>query len=143
MITTEINNWFKQLEQEPNNYKLKTHKMIRTNELTVLLRSNTQGIDEKCLVIATITIEEKWRSKGLFKSFIKYLSEVNPWDRIIIEDIENTQLLAYFKKNFNPVNKNYETSFIINSNDLEKLSSSFFLKNQNNFVVFKSPFDKL
>ena len=122
--------WFKLLDEE-------LKKTGRANQfdrcqmeipsVTLLMRCRTNGISGLCLVIGTIRLDESMQNQGWFKSFIKYCCEINPWDKVVIEDVENKYLLIFCQKHkFDEVSKRYQTSFIVNQKAIEAIDANEF-----------------
>ncbi|EKN4034342.1 hypothetical protein [Yersinia enterocolitica] len=88
---------------------------LSENGIEVLVRYRTNGMDEPCLVLSTIRLPKEIQRKGWLKSFLTYCINVNPWEEIIIEDVENKDLFNFFKKlDFTIFDDFHSTTFMVN-----------------------------
>lgn len=53
---------------------------------------------EECFDIASISIEKEYQNQGYFKCLLLALTEINPYDYIYIEAVQNEILLDYLKR---------------------------------------------
>jgi len=125
-IKEQMEKWFSAVHDE---YKL--NQVVRKNDkremrakgISLLMRCQTNDIDELCLVIATVRLDSSLQSKGWFKSFLNYCIDVNPWKKLAIEDVDNLRLREFCKNSgFNPVSNFFPTSFIVNQNFIKSIS---------------------
>lgn len=77
-----------------------------------------------CLTICTVRLPPEIQHKGWFKSFLKLCCELNPWEDVIIEDVENPHLLAFCRRNgFNVIDPSYKTTYIVNKQAVMSLET--------------------
>ncbi|ENB4343301.1 hypothetical protein ABHP84_003951 [Vibrio parahaemolyticus] len=121
-----MENWIAAVIEE---YEL--HGEVRKNDrcnigssgISLLMRCQTNDIDELCLVIATVRLDEPLQGKGWFKSFLKYCIDINPWKIVAIEDVDNLRLRTFCKNSgFTPISKFFSTSFIVNQPFMKNLT---------------------
>lgn len=76
------------------------HKQCELSEggASVLLRNSTNGVEGFCLVIATVRLEPEAHRKGWFKALLHLCLTINPWPRLIIEDVENPHLREFLER---------------------------------------------
>ncbi|MCL1047049.1 hypothetical protein L2737_17260 [Shewanella electrodiphila] len=92
--------------------------------IKLLFRNETNDIDGKCLVIASIFLSDDMQRKGFLKSLLKYLVGKSPYEFIAFEDIDNPILLSFCKRNsFEPVSKMYPNSMLVHKSKLQSLSA--------------------
>jgi hypothetical protein len=110
-------------EYKLNQYVTKYDRCnIRSKGISLLMRCQTNDIDELCLVVGTIRLHESLQSQGFFKSFLNYCIDINPWEILAIEDVNNLRLRDFCRKSgFKPVSNFFPTSFIIDTNFIKSL----------------------
>lgn len=67
----------------------------------VYVRRSERRLDDRwvnTLDVASISIPEKERGRGWFRSFRRIVEAVNPWDAVYYEAVINPDLDAYFRK---------------------------------------------
>ena len=100
---------------------------MSSNGISLLMRCQTEGVDELCLVIATIRLDNSLQSKGWSKSFLNYCININPWDKLVIEDVDNLRFRDFCKNSsFTPVSNFFSTSFIVNQAFIKNLKVETF-----------------
>lgn len=129
-IKEQMERWISSVLEE---YKL--NQDVRNNDrcemnakgISLLMRCQTNHIDELCLVIATVRLDPSLQSQGWFKSFLSYCIDVNPWEKLVIEDVDNLRLREFCKNSgFKPVSHFFHTSFIVNHNIIKKINVKVF-----------------
>jgi hypothetical protein len=124
-IQQQMENWLiSAIKEFKLNNNVKTHDRceMRSEGITLLMRCQTNHIDELCLVIAAVRLEKSLQSQGWLKSFLSYCIEINPWKLLVIEDVDNLRLREFCKKSgFKPVSDFFSTSFIIDPDFIKSL----------------------
>lgn len=96
---------------------------MSSNGISLLMRCQTNHIDDLCLVIATVRLDESLQSQGWFKSFLNYCIDINPWQIVAIEDVDNLRLREFCKNSgFTPISNFFSTSFIVNQQFVKSLT---------------------
>lgn len=96
---------------------------LRAEGVAILLRNSTNDVLERCFVIATVQIELEAQRKGLFKAFLKECWRVNPWHRLVIEDVSNPHLTGFLQKiNASKLSDFYPTTFEVHRTLLSRFS---------------------
>ncbi|WP_036798235.1 hypothetical protein [Photobacterium marinum] len=125
-IKEQMENWITAVIKEYElNGEVRKHDRCNmiSNGISLLMRCQTNDIDELCLVIATVRLDKSLQSQGWFKSFLSYCIDINPWDIVAIEDVDNPRLREFCKKNgFAPISKFFATSFIVNQQFMKTLA---------------------
>ncbi|GAB0109006.1 hypothetical protein [Pseudoalteromonas distincta] len=129
-IKEQMERWLSSVLDE---YKL--NQEVRNNDrcemsakgISLLMRCQTNDIDELCLVIATVRLDSSLQSQGWFKSFLNYCVDINPWEKLAIEDVDNLRLRDFCKNSgFEPVSNFFATSFIVNQYFIKSLNVKVF-----------------
>jgi len=74
---------------------------LEDKKMAVYVRKSKRYLDNvlmNCVDIGSVNIEEKYRGKGTFSSFLKKIEKINPYKVIYIENILNDNLAKHFKK---------------------------------------------
>ncbi|OED71332.1 hypothetical protein A143_17155 [Vibrio splendidus ZS-139] len=121
-----MDNWISAVIEENDLYG-EVRKNDRCNMsisgISLLMRCQTNDIDELCLVIATVRLDKSLQSQGWFKSFLNYCIDINPWEIVAIEDVDNLRLREFCKDSgFAPISKFFSTSFIVNQQSMKSLT---------------------
>lgn len=96
---------------------------IQERGITVGLRQSSNLYDGDCLSIHIVRLDEEIQNKGWFKSFLKLCCDYNPWKDVIIEDVKNPHLLAFFRKHdFKVLDKFYPDTYIVNADKIQVLA---------------------
>ena len=94
-LTQQLELWL-MLAQSPNGQSGQwANCELREKGATVLVRSGTNCVHGSCLVVATVQIEPEAQRKGLFKAFLASCWQLNPWHRLVIEDVANPNLRSF------------------------------------------------
>lgn len=124
------NNYKEELQSFFEETYIKT-KWILDKEMKIYVRKSQRYIEFQrftSLDIATVEVyDEEKRGKGLFKTFIKYVSEVNPYDIVYMENVGG-DFLNYFKPNW----------YVHEYNSVENICECFYLPTE---VLFKLTHD--
>lgn len=97
---------------------------IRESEIAVLLRSRTNCVADKCFVIAAIRLPEQVQHKGWFKSFLTECCKVNPWSKLIIEDVDNPNLRNFLESlNSVVLNDFFKTTYVVPKANVLRLNA--------------------
>jgi hypothetical protein len=65
------------------------------------------------LVIATVCVPEELRRKGWFKEFYRFCTESELWDRVVVEDVENSHLRSYLARmGCKQFSKSFPTTYV-------------------------------
>jgi hypothetical protein len=85
--------------------------------IRVLVRKKLERINEtnmECLVIAAVEVPVPMQQNGWFKSFLSLCCEINPWDAVVIEDVENEHLQAFCERlGFIVFNPFFKTTYLV------------------------------
>jgi hypothetical protein len=86
---------------------LTRNKWIYLTVVKIYVRKSKRYLDlpishykdlEECFDIASISIEKEYQNQGYFKSLLLALTEINPYNYIYIEAVQNEHLTYYLKK---------------------------------------------
>jgi hypothetical protein len=61
-------------------------------------RRSIGGIPIQCLDIASVELQTRQRGKGRFTSFLQHVANINPWDAIYFESVNNEWLWDSFRR---------------------------------------------
>jgi len=109
----------------------KSNHVVRKNNrcnmnvkgISLLIRCQTEGVEEQCLVIGSVSLSDSMQSQGWFKSFLNYCIDINPWEKLVIEDVNNLRLREFCRNSgFKPVSNFFSTSFIVDQNFIKNLN---------------------
>lgn len=96
---------------------------LEENGIRVLLRQYTNRYPGDCLTICAVDLPERLRNRGWFKSFLVHCCKLNPWQDVIIEDVKNSHLLGFCKRNdFTVLDDFYPDTFIVNQHIVSSMS---------------------
>ncbi len=94
-LTKQLELWLR-LAQSPNGQTGQwANCELREEGVVVLVRSGTNCVPSPCLVVATIQVKPEAQGKGLFKAFLARCWHLNPWPRLVIEDVANPNLRSF------------------------------------------------
>ncbi|KGB10166.1 hypothetical protein DR73_4421 [Enterobacteriaceae bacterium ATCC 29904] len=115
-IEQQIIRWLDEIDQNgTSSVEFNRGVELADHGLVVLLRPYTNRYSGLCFSICTVRLPPEIQHKGWFKSFLKLCCELNPWNDVIIEDVENPYLLAFCKRNrFEIIDPFYKTTYIVN-----------------------------
>lgn len=112
-IIEQLNKWLVFAKEDPLRQWDRCN--IQSCGIKILMRSQTNCISEKCLVIATVCLSEEMQRKGWFKSFLAHCCNINPWGLVVIEDVDNVNLRCFLEKlDCKVLNASYATTYIVN-----------------------------
>lgn len=99
---------------------------LEKDGIRVLVRKKQDFIDgtcKECLVIAAVKIPGPLQNKGWFKSFLSLCCAVNPWDAIVIEDVENEYLRRFcVRLDFRVFDPFFKTTYLVNEARFQELN---------------------
>lgn len=116
-IKKQIKRWLKSVKKEYGEasvVRCNDRCQMEVDGIKLLMRCYTNDVDGLCLVIASVYLDRSLQNQGWFKSFLQHCIHINPWDKLVIEDVENSHLLAFcIESGFYRVSERYSTSFVV------------------------------
>lgn len=115
-LETQLQRWLDEavtLERSTREYI--SGIQLEENGIRVVLRQYTNRYPHDCLAICAVDLPQSLQHRGWFKSFLVLCCQLNPWQDVIIEDVKNSHLRRFCKRNgFTVLHDFYPDTFIVN-----------------------------
>jgi hypothetical protein len=124
-ISQQLESWLELITESNDSTKVPYSYQMEEREIKILMASQTNDYPGRCIAIRTVCLPEEIQGKGWFKSFITLCCKINPWQDVIVEDVKNPILLSFLQRmQCEIVSQSYNTTYIINKTNIDKLKAS-------------------